>query len=73
MRAIVTKYRIYALASDAQGAPVEEYFAGVTLLKPLKGSGAKVYHTADGPVIAMPSGRAERAARRPRQSKKPQP
>jgi len=33
----------------------------------------KVYDTADGPVIAAPSGRAERAARKPRQSKKPQP
>jgi hypothetical protein len=72
-RVIVTKHRIYALASDQQGVPGEEYFTGVTLLAPLTGSGAKVYDTADGPVIAMRSGRGERAARKPRQSKKPQP
>jgi hypothetical protein len=73
MRVIVTKHRIYELASDEQGVPVEQYFTGVTLPAPLPGSGAKVYDTADGPVIAAPSGRAERAARKPRQSKKPQP
>ena len=44
----------------------EQYFTGVTLPAPLPGSGAKVYDTADGPVIAMPSGRAERVARKPR-------
>jgi hypothetical protein len=65
--------KIYELASDEQGVPVEQHFTGVTLPAPLPGSGAKVYDTADGPVIAMPSGRAERAARKPRQSKKPQP
>jgi hypothetical protein len=53
-RVIVTKHRIYHLAADTQGVPVEEYFAGVTLPEPLKDSGAKVYDTADGPVIAMP-------------------
>jgi hypothetical protein len=71
MRVIVTKYRIYELAPDEQGVPVEQYFAGVALPAPLKGSGAKVYDTGDGPVIAIPSSR--RAAQKPRQSKKPQP
>jgi hypothetical protein len=71
MRVIVTKRRIYELTPDAQGVPVEQYFAGATLPTPLKGSGAKVYETSDGPVIAIPSGR--RAAQKPRQSKKPQP
>jgi hypothetical protein len=42
-------------------------------MPPSSATRAKVYDTADGPVIAMPSGRAERAARKPRQSKKPQP
>jgi len=28
-RVIVTKHRIYELAADAQGVPVEDYFAGV--------------------------------------------
>jgi hypothetical protein len=61
-RVIVTKHRIYELPSDAQGVPVEEYFAGVTLPEPLKGSGAKVYETADGPVLAMPRRRKQRSA-----------
>jgi hypothetical protein len=52
MRVIVTKRRIYELASDEQGVPVEEYFAGVTLPETIKG--AKVYDTVDGPVVAMP-------------------
>ena len=72
MRRIVTKYRVYELASDEQGVPVEQYFAGVTLPAPLEGSGAKVYDTPDGPVIALPSPR-RRAAPRSHQSKKPQP
>jgi hypothetical protein len=74
MRVIVTKYRIYELAADEQGVPVEQYFTGATLPTPLKGSGAKVYDTSDGPVIAMPSiPPVRRAARKPRQSKTPQP
>ena len=69
MRVIVTKYKIYELNPDERGVPVEQYFTGVTLPAPLKGSGAKVYQTQDGPVVAMP----RRAIRKPRQSKKPQP
>ena len=55
MRVIVTKHRTYRLASREQGVAVEDYFAGVELPQPIKGSGAKVYHTANGPVIAMPA------------------
>jgi hypothetical protein len=73
MRVIVTKYRTYELAPDEQGVPVEQYFPGATLPIPLKGSGAKVYETRDGPVIAMPGRRGRRAPQKPRQSKKPQP
>jgi hypothetical protein len=73
MRVIVTKHRIYELAPDEHGVPVEQYFAGATLPTPLKGSGAKVYDTSDGPVIAMPGRHGRRAAQKPRQSKKPQP
>ena len=74
MRVVVTKYRTYELAPDQQGVPVEQYFPGVTLPIPLKGSGAKVYETRDGPVIAMPSiPPVRREAPKPRQSKKPQP
>jgi len=61
-RVIVTKHRTYKLAADAQGVPVEKYFAGVTLPEPIKGSGAKVYETADGPVLAMPRRRKRRSA-----------
>ena len=61
-RRIRTKYKTYELPPDAQGVPVEEYFVGVTLPEPLKGSGAKVYETADGPVVAMPRRRKRRAA-----------
>lgn len=64
-RVIVTKHRIYELGSNEEGVPVEEYFPGVTLPEPLKGSGAKVYHTAGGPVVAMPRGWGQRAARKP--------
>jgi hypothetical protein len=70
MRVIVTKYRLYELAADEQGVPVEQYFAGATLPTPLKDSHAKVYDTRDGPIIAFPRG--PRAAQKPRQSKKPQ-
>ncbi len=59
-RVIVTKHKVYELAADAQGVPVEEYFAGGTLPEPL--SGAKVCKTADGPVVAMPRRRKRRAA-----------
>ena len=41
MRVIVTKHRIYELASDEQGVQVEQYFTGVTLPAPLPGSGRK--------------------------------
>jgi hypothetical protein len=73
MRVIITKYRIYELAADEQGVPVEQYFANAALPPPLKDSGAKVYDTMDGPVIAMPGGRGQCAARKPPHSKKPQP
>lgn len=69
MRVIRTKYQTYELPADAQGIPAEEVFAGVDLPAPIKGSGAKVYHTPDGPVLAMP----RRALRKPRQTTKPQP
>jgi hypothetical protein len=69
MRVIRTKYRVYELARDEQGIPVEEYFPDMILPEPLTGSGAKVYHTADGPVVAIP----RNALRKPRRSTKPQP
>jgi hypothetical protein len=52
-RVIVTKRRIYRLAPVEQGQPIEEALnlpANLCLF--LKG--AKVYQTADGPVIARP-------------------
>ena len=61
-RVIRTKYKTYELAPDQPGIPAEEFFAGVDLPAPIKGTGAKVYHTADGPVIAMPRRRKRRAA-----------
>jgi hypothetical protein len=67
-RVIVTKYRTYELAADAQGVPVEEYWPDIKMTDWLKG--AKVYQTQDGSVVAMPS---RQAVRNPRLSKKPQP
>ena len=60
VRVIFTRYRTYLLAPDEQGVPVEQYFQGIDLPEPIKGSGAKVYQTADGPVMAMPPGWGER-------------
>ena len=65
-RIIRTKYKTYELAPDHQGIPAEEFFAGVDLPEPIKGSGAKVYHTADGPVIAMPRPERKRRAVKPK-------
>jgi hypothetical protein len=59
VRVIFAKYRTYLLAPDEQGVPVEQYFKGIDLPEPIKGSGAKVYQTADGPVMAMPPGWGE--------------
>jgi hypothetical protein len=55
MRIIRTKYQTYELPDAAKGVPIEEYWPGVDLPAPIKGSGAKVYQTPDGPVIAMPA------------------
>ena len=54
-RVIITKYRTFKLPAAAQGVPVADYFLGVTLPEPLRRSGAKVYETSDGPVVAMPT------------------
>jgi hypothetical protein len=62
-RQIVTKHRIYELAPNAQGVPIEDYFPGVTWPEPF--TGAKVYDTGDGPVIAMPSKWRRRALAKP--------
>lgn len=53
-RQIVTKYRVYELAPDAEGVPVEDYFSLKVLQKYPQLAGAKVYETSDGPVVAMP-------------------
>jgi hypothetical protein len=60
MRIIRTKYRTYELPDDAQGIPAEQYFPGVELAAPL--TGAKVYQTSDGPVVALPPRPAARYA-----------
>jgi hypothetical protein len=52
-RVIVTKRRIYRLAPDEQGQPVEDALNLPANLR-LFLKGAKVYQTADGPVIARP-------------------
>lgn len=65
VRAIVTKHSTYRLAAREQGIPAEEFFAGVELPEPIKGSGAKVYRTADGPVLAMPAGSESGGPQRP--------
>ena len=51
-RQIVTKHRIYELAPDAEGVPIEEYFPKVATW-PEGFAGAKVYVTSEGPVIAL--------------------
>jgi hypothetical protein len=56
-RVIQTKYRVYELAPDAEGVPVEDYFSSKVLQKYPQLAGAKVYETADGPVVATPSER----------------
>lgn len=63
-RIIRTKQKLYELPIDQQDIPVEEYFAGVDLPELIKASGSKVYHTADGPVIAIPSSKKRRAVNR---------
>jgi hypothetical protein len=52
-RMIVTKRRIYRLAPDEQGQPVEEALKLPENLR-LFLKGAKLYQTPDGPVIARP-------------------
>jgi hypothetical protein len=52
-RVIVTKRRIYRLAPDQQGQPVEEALKLPDNLR-LFLKGAKIYQTPDGPVIARP-------------------
>ena len=47
-RVIVTKRRIYRLAPEQEGVPVETYFPGAILPEMLKG--AEVYQTEDGPI-----------------------
>jgi len=47
-RVIVTKRRIYRLAPEQEGVPVETYLPGAILPEILKG--AKVYQTEDGPI-----------------------
>ena len=64
-RVIITKRKIYSMPAGVRGVPVEEFFAGVELPKPIKGSGAKIYHLQDGPVLAMPApGRPKDPSRR---------
>jgi hypothetical protein len=52
-RVIVTKRRIYRLAPDQQGQPVEEALNLPANLRAFL-KGAKLYQTPDGPVIARP-------------------
>jgi hypothetical protein len=55
-RQIITKRRIYEIAADAEGVPIVEYFKGLKLeMLPPECAQAKVYQTADGPVLALPA------------------
>ena len=53
-RVVMTRDKTYTIDPGAQGTPVEDYFKGIELPERLRDSGAKVYQTPDGPVIATP-------------------
>ena len=50
--AVITKRKTYHLTEGQEGQPVEEAFPDAKIPESLKG--AKLYQTAEGPVIAKP-------------------
>jgi hypothetical protein len=51
-RVIITKRKTYVLPEDAQGQPIEQAWPKARI--PASLTGAKIYQTNDGPVIAKP-------------------